>query len=149
MGCSAMSDVNPQDLISVLCVDDNEFVASAVAAKLRMAGGFRWAGHLSTANDLADVASRESASIVLLDVDMPGKNPFDALGEVLARWAECRVIVFSGHVHTALLDRAIEAGAWGYISKNDGEDAMLEGIRQVAAGEFALSPEIQALCERG
>jgi two-component system response regulator DesR len=135
--------------IGVLCVDDNPLVAEAVAAKLRLEGGFEWMGHLAAADDLAATVLQRRPSIVLLDIDMPGLDPFDAMHDLLECCAECRVIVFSGLVTQELLERAIRSGAWGYVSKSDGEEAMIDSIRLVALGEFALSPEVRALCERG
>jgi DNA-binding NarL/FixJ family response regulator len=135
--------------ISVLCVDDNPLVTDAVAAKLRAAGGFAWLGCLPSADDLVGAAERLKPAIILLDVDMPGADPFEAVRALVEGGSASRVIMFSGHVRADLLERAIGSGAWGYVSKCDGEDAMLEGIRSVARGEFALSPEALAVCERG
>jgi len=135
--------------VKVLCVDDNDFVAEAVLAKLRKAGGFEWLGHLPSADELIEVARRDRPDVILLDVDMPGADPFEAMRELLGHCPDVRVIVFSGHVRPELLERAIRLGAWGYISKSDGENALVEGIRSVADGEFALSPEVEAICERG
>jgi two-component system invasion response regulator UvrY len=138
-----------QSPIKVLCVDDNQLVADAIAARVRGAMGFQWIGSLPTADALIDAVPRDGLTIVLLDVDMPGCNPFEAMQQLLERRAESRVIVFSGHVRRDLLDHAVRSGAWGYISKNDGGDALLEGICSVASGEFALSPEVRAVCELG
>jgi DNA-binding NarL/FixJ family response regulator len=52
-----------------------------------------------------------------------------------------RTIMFSGYVHSDYIERAIESGAWGYVSKNEGIDDLLSAIQQVAKGEFALSRE--------
>ena len=41
--------------------------------------------------------------------------------------------------------RAIDSGAWGYVSKNDGEDALIDAVRRVIAGEFVLSPEAREM----
>jgi DNA-binding NarL/FixJ family response regulator len=49
-----------------------------------------------------------------------------------------------GHVRKDLVNRAIAAGAWGYVAKGDGERAMLEAIRRVADGEFVMSAEVTA-----
>lgn len=139
----------PAQPISVLCVDDNRIVADAVAAKLRLARGFEWCGHLASADDLVAVALRRRPSIILLDVDMAGADPFDAARELTECCSESRVIFFSGHVRAELLERAIAVGAWGYIAKSDGEQAMLDAILEVAEGGFAMSAEVRSVCERG
>ena len=43
-----------------------------------------------------------------------------------------------------LIDRVIECGIWGYASKNDGESSLLDVLRRVVAGEFAMSPEVRS-----
>lgn len=137
----------PDTPISVLCVDDNGHVADALRLKFGAAGGFQWRGWLPDADQLVSTALRDAPSVVLLDIDMPGSDPFDALSDLAARCPKCRVIIFSGHVRRELIDRALDAGAWGYVSKNDGEDALLSAVRLVAAGELALSPEVRAWCD--
>jgi DNA-binding NarL/FixJ family response regulator len=133
--------------ISILCVDDNEHVADALRLKFTASGGFQWRGWLPDAGQLVSTALRDPPSIVLLDLDMPGADPFDALADLAARCPQCRVIIFSGHVRRELIDRALDAGAWGYVSKNDGEEALLAAVLLVASGELALSPEVRAWCD--
>jgi DNA-binding NarL/FixJ family response regulator len=129
--------------IGVLCVDDNEHVAVALRLKFMAAGEFQWRGWLPSAAGLVAAAEREAPRVVLLDIDMPGPDPFEALAQIADRCPETRVVVFSGHVRRDLIDRALETGAWGYVSKNDGEDALLDAVRRVVAGELGLSPEVR------
>ncbi len=131
------------DEVAILCVDDNPLVADALRIKFGRVEGFRWAGWLPSADDLVPTAMGECPGVVILDVDMPGRDAFEAVAELAERCPEARVIMFSGHVRQDLVDRAVEAGAWGYASKNDGEDALLEAIRNILAGEFALTPEVR------
>jgi two-component system, NarL family, response regulator DegU len=129
--------------ISVLCVDDNQHVAQAVDITLRRAGRFEWKGWLPCADDVVTVVRRDLPSIVLLDVDMPGRNPFEASAELLDQYPESRVVFFSAHCDRNLVDQAVEAGAWGYASKDDGCDALLDVIERVGAGEVAFSPSVR------
>jgi two-component system response regulator NreC len=131
--------------MSVLCVDDNVAVAEALEVKVGRAEGFEWKGTLSRADDLVDVCLRDPPMLVLLDVDMPGRDPFDALAELVEKCPDTRVLMFSGHVRRDLITRAVDAGAWGYVSKNDGENEIVTALRRVAAGELALSPEAKRM----
>lgn len=130
-----------EPLISVLCVDDNQHVADAIRAKLANAGGFEWKGWLSAADTLLEAGRREHPTVVIMDVDMPGRDPFEAVAEMAAQYPEIRAIMFSGYVRSELIDRAFDAGAWGYVSKNDGEDELVQALRLVAGGDIFLSPE--------
>ena len=130
--------------IKVLCVDDNELVGGAIRAKLEWAGGFEWVGQLPTADHLLEEAERVRPDVVLLDIDMPGRDPFSALEELTVRFPEVRALMLSGHISRGLVDRAIEAGAYGYFSKDDDFASMLDTIQDVARGNFALGPEVRA-----
>ncbi len=127
----------------VLCVDDNPAVTDALRVKLGRSNEFEWRGSLHSADDLLDRCERERPAIVLLDVDMPGKDPFEALAELTARAPDIIVLIFTGHVRKDLIERALDCGAWGYVSKNDGEDELLAAMKRAANEELALSPEAQ------
>jgi len=129
--------------ISVLCVDDNQHVAEALDITLTRSGRFKWKGWLPTADELVTVAVRDAPGIVLLDIDMPGRDPFEASADLLDKCPESRVVFFTGHVRKDLIDRAVESGAWGYASKNDGDQALIEVLERVGAGEFAFSPSVR------
>lgn len=131
-------------LMGVLCVDDNEHVADALRTKLSRTQDFEWRGWLPDATGLVQRVRAECPSAVLLDLDMPGPDPFAALAELVRQCPEVRAVVFSGLVKKDLIERAIEAGAWGYVAKSDGEEALIEALRRVMVGEVALSKEVQA-----
>ncbi len=129
--------------ISVLCVDDNDLVAEGLRIKLTSAEDFHWIGHLATAEQLVETAYRLQPQVVLLDIDMPGRDPFQALQQLSELLPSVRVVMLSGYVQHGLIDRAIESGAWGYVSKHQGADSILSAIRQVAQGEFTLGHDVE------
>jgi len=131
--------------IRVLCVDDNALLGDAIRQRLSMEKGLVWHGLLPDADQLLDQVLETSPDIVLLDVDMPGKDPFEVIKELSARCPKTRVIMYTGHVHADLIERALEAGAWGYVSKNDDVSAIMKAIRSVVAGEVSLGPDVQAV----
>ena len=132
---------------SVFCVDDNLAVADAVRVKLTRSGEFGWKGSLPSADHVVEICRRECPDLLVLDVDMPGRDPFEALAELIDLCPAIRVVVFSGHVRHDLISRSMEAGAWGYVSKNDGEDALIAVLRRVIAGDIAFSAEAQRYYE--
>lgn len=137
--------MNLQGPLTVLCADDNEQVGEALRQWLARQESFRWVGHLPTADRLPDEVSRLDPDIVVLDIDMPGRNPFEACAEVARRAPRSRVVVFSGHVRLDLIERAIESGAWAYVSKNDGESHLSAAMSTAAEGELYLSPEARGV----
>ncbi len=65
---------------------------------------------------------------------MPGKDPLEALRELDAAFPRVRTIIISGHGDAAFIDRVFAAGAWGYVSKGDEPDTVLQAVREVAKG---------------
>jgi DNA-binding NarL/FixJ family response regulator len=133
--------ISPHD-IRVLCVDDNPLVAEAFSVKLSRTPGFHWLGHLESTNGLQQHVAELAPDVVLLDVDIPGEDTFAALHNLsthLSSDTDTRVLMVSGHVRPDLIDRSVEAGAWGYISKNDSSDTIVDAIRRVHEGEFVMS----------
>lgn len=128
--------------IRVMCVDDNQLVAQAVELRLRSEPNFEWVGWLSDNDDLMTGIELAKPDVLLLDVDMPGRDAFDLLRDLAERVPDLRTVMFSGYLRSDYIDRAIAAGAWGYVSKNENFDELLTAIHQVVAGEFALSAEV-------
>lgn len=137
------------DLVSILCVDDNHAVCAALRLYVSRSGKYRWLGHIERADGLIDAVTSLRPAIVILDIDMPGVSAIEALGALAKASPQTRVVIFSGHSRHALVEAALEAGAWGYISKNDGEEHLFDAIDRVLAGEFVLSPEASAAFNHG
>lgn len=131
-------------MIRLLCVDDNPRIVEALRLLISHSPGYEWTGSLASADELLMVAQTHRPDVIVLDVDMPGRDPFEAVDDLATHCPEQRVIMLSGHVRKELVSRAISAGAWGYVAKADGERAMLDAIAQVASGEVVLSPEAQS-----
>ena len=127
-----------EESIRVLCADDNAIIAMAIEAAIEDEPDLASAGIVHNADDLVGIVDRTGAQVVLLDLRMPGRDPLEALAELRARRPGVRVVVFSGFDDAASIDRAVEAGARGYVSKDGSTDQVVAAIRRVAAGGTAL-----------
>jgi DNA-binding NarL/FixJ family response regulator len=137
-----MGAVSP---VRVLCADDNEDILWALGVYFARTKGFKVVGSLSSATGLVAAVKDTKPDILVLDLDMPGKSPLQALREINRSGVLTRAIVFSGHLRRELVAQAMDAGAWGYVSKNDGEVSLVEAIRAVLAGKIAWSSTVQSV----
>lgn len=128
--------------IRVLSVDDHAFLAEGLQARLGVEPDMELVGRRSDAADLVGAVRETEARIVLLDIEMPGPDPFEAVEDLRRQCPDARVVMLSAYVRDHYLDAAYAAGAWGYLCKSDPSDAVIDGIRRVAAGELAFSPQV-------
>jgi DNA-binding NarL/FixJ family response regulator len=128
----------------VLCVDDHAFLVDGLRARLEIEPDMEFAGRLGTADDLVDHVRDSRADVVLLDIEMPGADVFEAIHDLRRRCPEVKTILLSAHVRDQYLDSAFAAGSWGYLTKSDSPEEVLAGIRKVARGETAVSPLVMA-----
>jgi DNA-binding NarL/FixJ family response regulator len=126
----------------VLCIDDNRWIGESIERILRAHPDMEWSGWLPGAAGLDEAMAARSPNIVLLDIDIPGEDSFLILESIGRTHPDVRVVMLSGHVRAEYVDRALVAGAWGYISKNEDTSVIVSAIRQAMVGETALSPAV-------
>lgn len=124
--------------VRVLCVEDNQLVADAISRKLEGDSRFQWLGWVDTAEALYETVSRTPPDVVCMDLDIPGQDTFAMVRGLGERCPSARVLMLSGHVRQDLIDNAVSAGAWGYLSKGEESRVIVDGLRRVAEGEFVL-----------
>lgn len=126
------------DSIGLLIVDDNADLAEVLAMTLQEKGGLRLVGTLRSADGLLEAIEQGKPDVVLIDLGMAGRPPLEAVREASERHPETRVVVYSGYDDARTVDQAVDAGAWGFVSKHREIDAVVSVIRRVAAGELVL-----------
>jgi DNA-binding NarL/FixJ family response regulator len=80
--------------------------------------------------------------IVVMDITLPGESGIEALRRLLAHAPQARVLMFSMHEDVIFARRALEAGAFGYVTKASAPDVLVAAIRAIAAGRKYLSAEM-------
>ncbi len=81
-------------------------------------------------------------TVVVMDLSMPGIGGLDASRRILTRDRDARILVFSVHENEVFLNRALDQGILGYISKRSASRVMVEAVRKVAAGDPFIGQEM-------
>lgn len=132
--------------IAVLSVEDNELVADAIGRKLCSDPDFEWLGWVSSVDGLRASVARQQPDVVCMDLDIPGQDALQMIRLLKAISPNSRVLILSGHLRRELIHHAVDAGAWGYLSKAEESRLIVDSIRRVAAGEFVLGKLAAAEC---
>lgn len=132
--------------IRILCVDDHAFLIEGLQVRFDMERDLECVGRLATAEGLDVEVKRTKADVVLLDIEMPGPDPFKAARDLHRRCPDVRTIILSAYVRDHYISAAFEAGCWGYFSKSDEPDEIVAGIRKAMQGEFVFGPKVQERC---
>jgi DNA-binding NarL/FixJ family response regulator len=125
-----------QQRVRVVCVDDNHDVVHMLGLVIDGEPDLQCVGSAQELEQLAETVRANAADVVVLDASMPGCDPIEAMRDLLTVCPDVRVVVYSGYDDAATIDRAIEAGACGYVSKDAPIEKLVGVVRGVAAGSF-------------
>ncbi len=126
----------------VLCVDDHPVLVEGIRARLKLEPKLEFIGELASADNLVAEAKTHKPDIVLMDVAMPGLDPFVAATDLQQHCPEVKTVFLSAHIRDHYLDAAFRAGAWGYLYKGDDIEEIVQALKRVAEGEYVFSPRV-------
>ena len=127
--------------IRVLCVDDHPIVRQGIAMLLSVEPDMTLAAEASNGREAIQQFRAHRPDVTLMDLQMPGMGGLDAIGAIRAEFPDARIIVLTTYVGDAQAQRALQAGARGYLLKNALHKELLDAIRAVHAGLRALPSE--------
>jgi two-component system invasion response regulator UvrY len=128
--------------IRVLLVDDHEVVRAGYRRLFESSQDIQVIAEAASGEEAYSLYLQHRPSVVVMDLSMPGSGGLDASRRILARDREARILVFSVHENEVFLNRALDQGILGYISKRSASRVMVEAVRQVAAGEPYIGQEM-------
>lgn len=128
--------------IRILLVDDHTLFRSGLKTLLSRQADFEIVGEASDGLEGVKLAEQLKPDLVLLDLDMPVMNGTEALAQMLAANRELPVVMLTVSEDAEDLKEAFVLGARGYLVKNIDAEYLVNGVRQVVAGESVMSPEM-------
>lgn len=128
-------------MIRLLIVDDHPVVRAGLAGLLSDEPGFEVVGEASDGEQAVRLAAALRPDIVLMDLRMPGVDGVEATARITGA-GDAKVLILTTYESDDQILAAIEAGARGYLLKAAPQAEIVAGIRSVAAGQSALSPQV-------
>ncbi len=125
-----------------MLVDDHAIVRSGFRRLLEQQPDFSVVAEAADAEHAYTLYVEHLPDVVVMDLSMPGVSGLDTIRRIISREPAAKIVVFSMHEDGSVAERAIQAGARGYVTKSNPPEVLASAVADVAAGKLALSPDI-------
>src|SRR5215471_12015625 len=126
---------------TVLLVDDHPVVREGLGGRINREADFTVCGTARNGPEMMEAIARLNPDVMLMDLGLPQGHGLELMQDVHAQYPRLPVIIFSMHEESIYAERALRAGARGYLMKHEPPERVLEGMRTVLHGGYALSRE--------
>jgi len=131
--------MNPSGKTRVFVVDDHPIVRQGLSQLINREPDLTVCGEAEDARTALDRIAPSEADIVIVDVSLDGPDGIELLKTIRSRNSKLPVLILSMHDESLYAERALRAGANGYIMKQEATERVLIAIRQILNGEVYVS----------
>ncbi len=129
----------------VLIVDDHPAVREALALRIGRQPDLEVCGEAADTADALRLIATVAPDVAVVDISLKSGNGIDLIKRIRDRNETIGLLVWSMHPESLYAERALRAGALGYVNKDQATDTIVEAIRRVRDGKMWLS---EAMTER-
>ncbi|QES49366.1 DNA-binding response regulator [Streptomyces venezuelae] len=144
-----MTTGSPDQPLRVVVADDHTVMRAGVVALLASEPSITVVAEADNGREAVALVAALAPDVVLMDLRMPVMDGVAATAEIMAgpagpgtRPAGTRVLILTTYDTDAEIERAVEAGAIGYLLKDTTREQLVEAIRSAARGETVLAPRV-------
>jgi DNA-binding NarL/FixJ family response regulator len=126
----------------VVIVDDHPLIRRGLERMIHSGDGFVVCGEAGNADEALAVVRKSRPDLAIVDIGLPGRDGIELTRELVREFPHLAVLVLSMHEESHYAERAIEAGACGYMVKHDAVEKIGTALGKVLDREIYLSPGI-------
>ena len=126
----------------ILLADDHAILRQGLRRILESYPEFVVVAEAGDGMEAAELAEAYHPDVAVVDIGMKGMNGIEATAEILRRSPQTNVLMLTMHNNEHYVQRAVKAGARGYLLKDTVEEELVEAIRLVEAGGKFFSPAV-------
>ncbi len=131
--------------IRVLLVDDHPIIRNGIKNMLVKTMDIEVVGEAENGEAVIGLVKRLKPDVLVLDMDLPGKNGIQVTEELKAMGSPVHILAFSGYDDRQFIEGVLNSGASGYLTKDEPIETVIEAIRGVAGGQQGwLSRKVKA-----
>ncbi len=124
--------------IKVILVDDHAVVRAGFRLLLATSDTIEVIAEAERGEQAVQLVQNSLADVMVMDLSMPGMGGLEAIRRISERNSQIKILVFSVHDEQVYVNRALQAGAKGYITKNSAPNILSEAIQQIANGDHYI-----------
>jgi two-component system, NarL family, response regulator NreC len=139
------SPLPPPAPLRILITDDHAVVRDGLRYLIESQPGWHVVGEAATGREAVALAQKFKPQVVVMDYSMPGLNGLEATQRIRRALPDTEVLMLTIDDSAELVHQVIEAGARGFILKDDASSLLLEALRALAQHQSYFTPKITAL----
>lgn len=128
--------------VRIVVVDDHELLRAGLVTVLTSDPGIEVVGQATDGPAGVRAARHHRPDLVLMDVEMPGGDGISATGRIVTELPDVRVLILTMFDLDEYVVQALRAGAAGFLLKTTPPQALIQAVRQCAAGETTVGPTV-------
>ena len=126
----------------VIIVDDHPLMRKGLALTLQTEGDMDITGQCDSAEAAMDMLETVDAEVAIVDISLPGMSGLELIKHLQVFKPEIKIVVVSRHDEALYAERAIRAGARGYVMKLEAGEVIVDAVQRVLNGGIYVSQEI-------
>jgi len=138
------ANAGSSDQVRILLVDDHAMVRSGLRLLLEEVGDFSVVGEAGDVDSALERTRATAPTIILLDLNMPGRPSLPAIPELLEAAPGAAVVVMTQHDDPEFARAALAGGASGFVLKEAAQSELVDAVRAAAAGRTYVNPNLGA-----
>lgn len=129
-------------MIKLLIADDHALMREGLKQLFALASDLQVVGEAMSGSEVIESLRKDDVDILLLDMTMPGLSGEDLIARIRGHYPRLYILTLSMHNEPAMAQRALKAGANGYLCKDNDPKILLSAVRRVSSGGQFLDPSI-------
>jgi len=129
-------------MTDLLIVDDHEIVRAGIKRLFENTPNLNIVADLGSGEEAYQFLHKNTIDLIIMDVSMPGKGGIETTNQIKKRYPKIKILMLSMHDNAMIIEKAMKAGADGYILKNDLSDDLLNAVEKVMNNETIISASV-------